>query len=114
MYINLPFRKFGFNYRRPVNIVLNLGTLEDICNEAQIEFHEVGDFITENGVEFSRLLLYHGYLNACKYDRKKPKFKYNQSLRWASNITAVEQAKIFSLVKEMFKAMKDVGTNDSK
>jgi len=114
MYINLPFIRLGYKYEKPVNVVLNLGTLEDLCTEAGIEFYQINDYIIEHGIDFSRLLLYHGYMNGCKYTRSKPKYTMKHAELWAGNIKASEQSKIFSLIKDMFATIKSVGEAGTK
>jgi len=104
----------GYRYKKPVKIVFNLGTLEDICNEAQIEFYEVGDYLSKNGADFSRLLLYYGYLSGCKYDRSRPRYTMNNAAYWVNNITAIEQAKIFTLIKDMFDTIKHTSESMNK
>jgi len=114
MYIKLPFRILGIKYQKSVNIVLNLGTLEDICKDAKIEFHELGDYIKSDGITFSRLLLYHGYMASCKYDRKRPKYDMSDAILWVNEITAIEQVKIYDLIKDMFDTIKTTNKANSK
>jgi len=106
MYINLPFKLFGIRFERPIDIVLNLGTLEDICNDVSIEFHEIGQYIKDNGATFSVLLLYYGYLSGCKARRAKPRYTKKHAERWSKYITAIEQAKLYILIGELYGKLK--------
>ena len=114
MYINLPFKTLGIKHTKKVDIVFNLGTLEDICKDANIEFYEVGDYIKSNGVMFSMLLMYHGYMAGCKYNKVKPKYTMEHVKIWVNNITAMEQAKILTLIEGMFDIMNNTKADSKK
>ena len=102
MYLNLPFRFLSFYKEKPVNIVLNMGTLEAICDDVSIDFWELDDFVKDEAQLFMQLLLHYGYISGCKEKYTKPKYNRKHSMDWANNISANESAKLFILMNELF------------
>ena len=83
MYLDLPFNR---RRNRTVKVILNLGVLENICDEAKIEFHQLREYISNNGGDFAKQLLYYGYLAGCIEDRKKPKYTKEHADVWVKKI----------------------------
>lgn len=102
MYINLPFKILWFTYIKAVYIVLNIGVLEDICDNLKLEFHEINEFIRKDANGFSQLLMYYGYLAGCKAERRRPKYTLHHSTLWAKKISLEESAKLLILMSELY------------
>ena len=102
MYLKLPFKILGYRYEKAVFIVLNIGVLEDICTEAKIEFHQMQKYFQDNPDKYFVMLLYYGYLAGCKQLRKKPHYKMAHARYWAVYITAMEQAKLYIMIQELY------------
>jgi len=114
MYLNLPFRFLSFYKDKPVNIVLNMGTLEDICNDVSIDFWELDAFAKDEAQLFMQLILHHGYITGCKERFAKPKYNRKHSMDWANNINATESAKLFILISELFGKFKKPEITEGK
>ncbi len=102
MYIQLPFKFLSFYRDKSVDIVLNIGTLEAICDDIKIEFWELDKFTQKDPELFMSLILYFGYITSCQKHYKKPKFTKTDSIYWVSHINATESAKLVILVSELF------------
>lgn len=114
MYINLPFKFLWFTYIRAVYVVLNIGVLEDICDNLRLEFHEINDFIKKDPNTFSQLLIYYGYLAGCKAERRRPKYTLQHSTLWAAKISLAESAKLLILMSELYGKLNPVESIDVK
>ncbi len=106
MYLELPFKR---RRTRTVKVILNLGVLENICTEAKIEFYELREYISNNGGNFAKQLLYYGYLSGCIEDRKKPKYTEEHANFWVTKILPSEQAKLFIMIEELYGKADKVG-----
>jgi hypothetical protein len=102
MILNLPFKEWFFYHEKPVEIVLRIGTLEDLCEELKIEFWQISDYLKKDDLGFSSLLLYHGYLTACEKKFKKPKYNRTHAIIWYNYISAEEKKKFIDLMTALF------------
>ena len=110
MYIHLPFNFLGLPlYKdRPVDIVLNMGTLESICDDAKIEFWELDKLVKDDPHYFMQMMLYYGYVTSCQKRYKRIKYTKADALRWANNINVTESAKLYILISELFGKLQKV------
>jgi hypothetical protein len=110
-----PFKKLPFLTEREADVILDLGVLEDVCAELGIEFWEIKSFMEKNDYDFSSLLLWHGYLDACKEQYKRPKFTKEQSLIWYEFLSKPERDKFIKMITELFgKIVKAYKPDDKK
>lgn len=66
MTINLPFHKRSHFIEKPVEIILDMATIEATCEKLEIEFWQIKEYATKHDVEFATELLYQGYMRACE------------------------------------------------
>ena len=108
MILQLPF-KTGFSlYReKPVEIILNIGTLEDLCDSLGIKFYELPENITTD-------ILYFGYLTACQKAYRKPKYSKEQAEFWADHMSASALRDYTKLLTDLFGKAQDMTESDDK
>ena len=81
--MRLAFKNWGFGFsEKEVEITLNIGTLEAVCKDLDIEFYEIGDKAKVSPDDFRTELLYQGYITACKDRYSKPKFDKVKAIIW--------------------------------
>jgi hypothetical protein len=87
--MKLAFRnKFfkGFT-KKEVDILLNLGTLESLCKDLEIDFWQMDEYAKKDNYDFMVNLLYCGYIADCKEHYKKPKYTLTQAFIWFENMS---------------------------
>ena len=114
MFIKLPFKYLYIPFNRDVNIVLNIGCLEDVCNDLSIEYHELPEYTKKHPKEFTTLLMYYGYLAGCIESRKKPRYTKCHAERWANGITVEESAKLLILMGDLYGKLDKAATESKK
>jgi len=114
MILQLPFKTFGYFKEKPVEILLNIGTLEDMCERLGIEFYEIGDLLQDSNIDFVTQLLYYGYLTACQKSYKKPKYNKVHAQYWASHMSAESKEGFAKLLTELLGKAKKIAEADSK
>jgi hypothetical protein len=97
-----PFRRLPYMTERPVEIILRVGTLEDVCDELMIDFWQIKDFMNKNDFDFSHLLLYHGYLTACQKRYEKPIYTKQQAAIWYEFMSTTEKKKFIQEIGSLF------------
>ena len=97
-----PFKKLPYLTERECDVILDIGVLEDVCTELEIEFYQIKEFTQKNDYDFSMLLLWYGYLNACKEKYQKPKFTKIQSLLWYEFMSKPERDKFAGMMTDLF------------
>jgi predicted nucleic acid-binding OB-fold protein len=101
--MKLAFKKFGIGFtEKDVPILLNIGTLEAVCNELGIEFWQITDSIKSNNIDFTIELLWQGYLTACKEKFKKPKYKKIQACIWYEHLSQSAQKEFTEIMTDLF------------
>jgi len=115
MILNLPFKSWYGVKEKPVEVILRLGTLEDLCDELGIDFWQIKDFMTKNDFDFSHLLLWHGYKTACEKNCKPVKHGKEKAIIWYEYINATEKKKFVDEMIVLFgKLVKAYKPSDSK
>ena len=114
MTLNLPFKHLFFYKEKPIEIVLNIGTLEAICDDLKIDFWQIGEKVKENEFDFSSLLLYYGYITACQKKYKKPKYNKTHASIWYNYMSIPEKKKFIQMMTELFGKMSSAYKGDKK
>lgn len=74
-------------YRKGSSIDFKIGTLEDIHTSEGLEFQQIIDMIKKDTTRFMVLMLYHGYITACKESYKKPRYSEVHAAYWYENLS---------------------------
>ena len=113
MILKLPFKKAWYYREKPIEIMLRIGTLEDVCEDLNIKFYEIKESMTKNSFDFSVMLLYHGYLTACEKKGIKVKYDKVQAAIWYEYMSVKEKEKFIQemtvLFGKMIEAYKPIG-----
>ena len=90
-----------------IEVILRIGTLEDLCDDLGIQFYEIKDFMTKNSFDFSHLLLYHGYVTACEKKRPPVAPVYTQvhAALWYEYLSVTEKTKFINEMAVLFGKM---------
>ena len=108
MILQLPFKSgLSFIREKPVEIILNIGTLEDLCDSRGIKFYELPENITTD-------LLYFGYLTACQKAYRKPKYSKEDAEFWSEHMSANALRDYTKLLTELFGKAQDMTIPDDK
>jgi len=102
MILKLPFKKWFYYKEKPVEIILNIGTLEALCEDLKIEFWQIPDSVKKDDTGFSSMLLYYGYLTACEKKFRKPKYSKLHAIVWFNYMSVDEKKKFALLMTELF------------
>lgn len=102
MILNLPFKKAWYYTEKPIEIILRIGTLEDLCDDLKLHFWELKEFMEKSEFDFGYLLLYHGYITCCQ--KKGIRIKYNKShaVIWYEYMSAKEKVKFKTEMTVLF------------
>jgi hypothetical protein len=115
MILKLPFKKVWYYKEKPIEILLRLGTLEDLCEDLKIEFWQIKDYMLKNEFDFSHLLLYYGYVMACNKRGQLPKYTKTHAALWLEYMSATEKKKYIEGMTELFgKVVKSYRAEKSK
>lgn len=97
--IKLPFKKsFGYT-EKEVPILINMGTLENVCVMLEVEFGDLSDSLKEKGTDFFVAIMYQGYLSACKEVYQKPKYTFHHAVIWQEHISQGSMKKLLRMVE---------------
>jgi len=113
MILQLPFKKFGFYREKPVEIILNIGTLEDMCSSLDIGFQELEGYVNKSNEDFLFYLLYFGYLTACQKNYNKPKYTKAEAQYWVSHLSITSRKSLTELLVQLFGKLQEM-SNDKK
>ena len=102
MILKLPFKKSLFYPEREIEIMLRIGTLEDVCEDLGISFWQIKEFMQKNANDFSSLLLYHGYLTACQRKGVKVKYGKSHAFTWYEYMSVTEREKFIAEMTVLF------------
>jgi len=102
MKIKLPFKAWSGIREKEVDIILKIGTLEDLCEELGIEFWQIKDYMTKNSFDFSHLLLWYGYLTACEKNHTKVKYGKEKAAIWYEYMSQTEKTKFINEMSVLF------------
>ena len=102
MILRLPFKKWFYYKEKPIDIILNIGTLESVCDDLKIEFWQITDYIKKDDLGFSSLLLYYGYITACEKRFRRPKYTKLHAIVWSNYMSADEKKKFLELMTGLF------------
>ncbi len=92
--------KWSFGYReKDVPILINMGTLEAVCNMIGVEFYSLTDSMKDKSTDFFIALLYQGYITACKESYKRPKYKFLHAVVWFEYISQKSQKELVDMVQ---------------
>lgn len=117
MILKLPYRPFKnmpYMTERDIDIMLRIGSLEDLCDRLGIEFWQIKDYMTKNNDDFYHLLLYHGYLTSCQKRYEKPKFTEANAVIWYQYMNISEKKKFISEISLLFGKMVKTYKSDKK
>ena len=93
-------RLFGYS-EKEVDITLKIATLESLCDDNNLEFHDLGDTKKISEFDFMSELLYHGYLIACKDKFQKPKYTKTQAILWNENLSQTARIELRLMMTEL-------------
>lgn len=102
MILKLPFKKAFYYTEKPIEIILRIGSLEDLCDELGLKFWQVKDYMQKNDIDFSVNLLWHGYLTACEKRGIRKKYNKKHAAMWYEYMTVSEKQKFVSEIKVLF------------
>jgi len=114
MILLLPFKNFGFYREKPVEILLNIGTLEDMCESLGIGFQELEGYINKSNEDFTFHLLYYGYLTACQKNYKKPKYTKLEAQYWVSHLSITSRKSLTELLVQLFGKLQKLAKGEVK
>jgi len=101
--MKLAFRNkiFGGYSEKDVEILFNLGALESLCRDLQIEFWQIDAYTRKNNYDFMCALLFHGYVTACKERYQKPKYDKLQAIIWYEKISQTAKDELGRLMLDL-------------
>jgi hypothetical protein len=82
--LNVPFKRGIFSTEKELDFLFNIGTLEAACKRLGIEFWQMGE---HDSFEFTLAILFEGYLQACRYEYKKPKYNFAHATYWMEHMS---------------------------
>jgi hypothetical protein len=105
--MKLAFKKrFGAGYfEREVPVMLNIGTLEAVCDMLKIEFHQIGESLKERDYDFIVALLYQGYITACKDRYEKPEYSLLHAAVWHEYMSQKSQQEFVKMMQGLLGKM---------
>jgi hypothetical protein len=96
-------RKFGFGFsEKDVEITLNIGTLEAVCEALNIAFYQISASLKNNDFDFLSELLFQGYITACKNKYQKPKYNPLHSIIWREYLSVESQKELQQKITVLF------------
>jgi hypothetical protein len=101
-------------HEKEITVVLNFGTLEPLCRDLGIEFHQLDEYTKKNNFDFMCLLLYWGYITACRERYQKPKYTKTQAIVWYSLISKEAEAELKQLLIDLSGSIQKMAKPTSK
>jgi hypothetical protein len=118
--LRMPFKRGIIFREKPVPFLFKIMTLEMTCDHLGVEFGDL--FSKENAeVDIFQSLIWNGYLAACMYQHRRPKYDEVKSHFWAEYMSAetrkllvAEVTKLMTYLKEGIKTKPDEGEDEKK
>lgn len=96
--LRLPFRKMGLTVERDVDFLFNIASLESACERLGIEFYQMSEVPQQ---DFILAVLFEGYLTACRYKYKKPKYNFAHAVYWMEYMNRTEMAAFTKYMQDL-------------
>lgn len=113
MILNLPTKKKWHSgyIEEPIDIMIRIGTLEDICDTHNIKLKELQGYVSANNYDFNYLLLWGGYLTACQKKYKRPKYTEDHALIWHERMSLSERKRFNEELNSLYGKIIDINDN---
>ena len=121
MILKLPFKKAWYYRERPIEIILRIGTLEDLCERLNIGFWQIKQYMIDHDFDYCTALLWHGYITALTENYKAtkrrkyqtPRYTLSDAAIWYEYMSTTEKKKFIQemtvLFGKMIEAYKPIG-----